>query len=138
MVSGDMKRNLSVLILSLLASACSPAANENHYRLTSEYFSPPDYDVGLNLPLNVLENISRIPKTDCEREDLRRLFITADWQMHEFNNQGYMLDAKSIGVATLVSSFPELKDMEIYREGGALVDTTSLRKALLKLDTGCD
>ena len=57
--------------------------------------------------------------------------------MHEFNNQGYPLDAKSSGVSILFDAFPELLSKSIIGEGGNIVMSNRLKSELLKINTEC-
>jgi len=125
----------------MAVSGCS-SNDRNEYRLHNGFFAYPNDELGLNLPVKVLGDLDRLPQSECEREDLRRLFIVADWQMRAINNQSYMLDPKSSGVTTLFKTFPSLVNINIYRENGALVDSAGvdsagLSSALMKIKTNC-
>jgi len=124
------------LFVSMTVSGCS-FNDRNEYRLHNGFFAYPDDELGLNLPVKVLEDLDRLPQSECEREDLRRLFIVADWQMKALHNQSYMFDSKSSGIKTLMSAFPSLADENIYRENRALVDSAGLSSALMKIRANC-
>lgn len=106
------------------------------YDLPDHFFSRELHACEIAVPTNFLETLSHHPKNECEREDLRQLFIMADWQMGDMLNQGYYYDAKSEGIGVLIKAFPELLDQEIFGELG-VVYSGILKDELLKIRTGC-
>jgi len=119
---------------------CTNTETTNPYNIPDNYFRHYDESIHgdyIPLILNFLENVSYQPKNECEREDLRQLFITADWQMHEFHNQGYPMDTKSSGISILFEAFPELLNKNILRERGNIVMSYGLKNELLKINTKC-
>lgn len=133
---------LFVLLLTpLLFVSCSPSATKNPYKLPDKYFLRFDdtiHDGILPLPVHLLENITHKPINECEREDLKQLFMVADWQLNAFNNQGYVLNAKSTGVQILFDAFPELAKQNIVGENGHVVLTNSINKKLQNIQTNCN
>ena len=124
----------------LFLCGCTNNATMNPYHIPDNYFRYYDESVHGDytpLILKFLENVSHQPENECEREDLRRLFITADWQMHEFNNQGYPMAANSSGISILFDAFPELLNENIIREEGNIVMSARLKSELLKINTTC-
>lgn len=130
-----------LLLASLLFVSCSPSTTENPYKLPDKYFLRFDdtiHDGILPLPVRRLENITHKPINECEREDLKQLFMVADWQLHAFYNQGYVLKAKSTGVQILFEAFPELEKQNIVGENGHVVFTNSINEKLQNIQTNCD
>jgi len=133
-------RTFSSLLFLVFICGCTNNETMNSYNIPDNYFRYYDESVhGDHTPLIVkfLENVSTQPENECEREDLRRLFIIANWQMNEFNNQGYPLDAKSSGISILLDAFPELLSKNIVGEGGNIVMSSRLKSELLKINTMC-
>jgi len=133
-------RALLLFCSILLLGGCAQSQSSNPYQIPDNYFRYYDESIhGQHTPLILafLENISHEPKNECEREDLRQAFVLADWQMHEFNNQGYPMNAKSDGIVILIDAFPELLRKNFLGEDGNIVMSTSLKNELLKVNTNC-
>lgn len=127
-------------ILLGIVSACGQSETRNPYKMSDKYFAQYDevYHGQITpLPVEFLENISHVPKTECEREGLKQAFIIAHWQLEDFNNQGYVLRADSAGVETLLQAFPEISPKDVLRESGRVAMTNTLKEALLEVRTEC-
>lgn len=130
-----MKFIYLTIVTSIMIAGCNNSPTQPKYFTPSEVFEFPIIDQASLHPIQVLNNLSEIPNSACEIEDLRRLVITLNMYSVDVYNQSYLIGKNSHGYSILRKSFPSLVSLE--EESVENLDIEQISNHLRELKIDC-